>query len=147
MEPFLNFFKTIAESKDYDLRFNAAYNLPCIYTMFRLQAKDQDLQEYYHAFLAEESVAMRKVVAAHIHVAFEKTTHEEQIYKLREAFKKLLEEKERDIIVALAENIAITLKHYLNDQAVNNFAQSSQNGKTNSQEITPQSNSGSHSQK
>ena len=117
---FLDFFRVLVQSKEYELRLSAAYNLPCFFTMLRQYEEEGCFHDYYLQFLAEDIIELRILIASHIHIAFQNSTQEEDMNKLRDAFRSLLNNNERDVIFALAENMDITLKYYLNEQAINN---------------------------
>ena len=82
---------------------------------------------------------IKKAIAASLHEAFQLTTQEEDTFRLREAFKILLEETSRDIITVLCENMDILLNRYSNEHGVKYYAQKVKDQESGS---TPSSQSG-----
>lgn len=72
----------------------------------------------YLKFAKEDDLFIKKAIAASLHEAFSLTSQEEDIFRLREALKILLEDSNRDIIVALCENMDVLLNRYTNDHGV-----------------------------
>ena len=58
-----------------------------------------------------------------MHEAFSLTTQDEDIFRLREAFKILLEDTDKEIIGVLCENIGVILNRYTNEHGVQYYFQ------------------------
>ena len=71
---------------------------------------------------------IRTSISSSIHEAFLLYDDEEDTTKLRECLKLLLEENEKAIIVALNENLHISVDRYCNNHAVKMLKLHSHNG-------------------
>lgn len=139
-DQFLEFFEQISSHKDIEMRKHAAYNLACFNSLYKdYQAEHNiDYQELYLIYAKEQDPFIKKAVAACLHEAFLLTNQDEDIFRLREAFKILLEDTERDVISVLCENIGVILNRYCNDHGVKYYSH-----KMKDQEgTTPSSNNG-----
>lgn len=119
-EPLMEFFKKMINHKELKMRRYAAYNLPCFNKLFKEYQDefDVDFNDIYLKFAKEEDPQIIKTIAASIHEAFDSVTEDENSQKLREAFKYIIELGNRDTLIAITENLDVSLLHYCNHHAV-----------------------------
>lgn len=110
------------------MRKQAAYNLTCFNQLYKDNAEESgiDFQDLYLAFARETDPYIRKTIAASIHEAFRLCNQDEDTFRLREALKLLLEEKAtdssgKDILIAMVDNIHLTIKSYGNEHGIKAF--------------------------
>ncbi|MFS8159898.1 MAG: hypothetical protein ACMG6E_06755 [Candidatus Roizmanbacteria bacterium] len=72
----------------------------------------------YLAFSQEEDEQVQRSIAASIHEALLLSSPEEDISKLRECFKSLLEDPNKDVIKALGANLKSSIDRFCNEQAI-----------------------------
>jgi hypothetical protein len=72
-------------------------------------------------FSKEQDSSIKLIIASSLHEPFLLTHKDEDTSKLREAFKILLEENEKEIIAALSTHMDIILSKYCNDHCTKNF--------------------------
>jgi hypothetical protein len=78
-----------------------------------------DFHELYSRFANEQSQEMRTITASCIHEAFLLASPLEDIKKLQQALCELLEEDNRDILLALNKNLKTLILRYSNEHTVN----------------------------
>ena len=122
-EPILEFYSLISQHKEIEMRRHGAYNLACFNSLYKEFQGDSeiDYQELYLNYSKEQDPFVKKAVAASLHEAFQLTAQDEDIFRLREAFKILLEDTDREVISVLCENIGIIFNSYSNDHGVKYF--------------------------
>lgn len=114
-EPFLEFFRKMANHKELKMRRQAAFNLPCFNQLYHgLDEFDLDFNDMYLRFSREEDPQIVKSIAASIHEAFRLTTDIEDSQKLRDAFKFIIEMNNRDTIPVIIDNLDVSLLKYCN---------------------------------
>ena len=114
-DPFLDFFRRMANHKELKMRRFAAFNLPCFNQLYHgLDEFDLDFNELYLRFSREEDPQIVKSIPASIHEAFRMTTDAEDSQKLRDAFKSIIEMNSRDIIMVVIDNLDVSLLRYCN---------------------------------
>ncbi len=108
------------------MRRQAVFNLPCFHKLYKSQdiqdEYDLEFNELYLRFAKEEDPQIQKTVAASIHEAFKISTVDEDTQKLRDAFKIVIENNNREILSVITENLDISLLSYANAHAVKTYA-------------------------
>ena len=88
-----------------------------------------DFQDLYYRYANEQSEEMRTITAACIHEAFQLAQPMEDIKKLQMALLELLDEDNKDIMLALIPNIKILITKYCNEHTIGQLPdQSPKNG-------------------
>lgn len=123
-EEFLNFFKMMVVHKEAKMRRHAAYNIPCFYKLLReyQDEVDLDFNEVYLRLSRDEDEEIVRVVAASLHEALLMHQDDEDSQKLRDAFKTVIEVGTKETMVAVTENLDVSLLHYCNSHAVKVYA-------------------------
>jgi mannose/fructose-specific phosphotransferase system component IIA len=123
-EEFLNFFKMMVSHKDPKMRRHAAYNLPCFYKLLKeyQDEVDLDFNEVYLKLSKDEDPEIVRIVASSLHEAFFLMPDDEDSQKLRDAFKQVIEANNKETIIAVSENLDVSLLHYCNSHAVKMYA-------------------------
>ena len=79
---------------------------------------DIDFHGLYYKYANEQNIEIRKTVAAALHEGFKLTGDDEDCKKLQVTFCELLEEDNKEVAAALAENIDVIIKKYANKHAI-----------------------------
>lgn len=127
-----------------DIRFNAAFNLPCFQICYRTPQEgegeetksdgsheieiktggvspvDIDFNELYLRFANDDSLKIRETIACSLHEAYKMMGSEQDTTKLRQAFHDLLAESEKSVSIALTKNVDKILELYANEHALDN---------------------------
>jgi hypothetical protein len=76
-------------------------------------------------FSQEEDVVIKKTLAASIHEAFLLCNPDDDNSKLRECFKNLLEDTDKEIIKALVDHLDLSISRYCNESSIKSINLSS----------------------
>ncbi|CDW84144.1 serine threonine-protein phosphatase 4 regulatory subunit 4 [Stylonychia lemnae] len=147
-DKFLQYFHHVCIHKDVEMRRQGAFNLAIFHQLYKEHQPERmiDFYEIYFHFSRDNDTLIRKTVASCIHEAFILTNQEEDTYKLREAFKILLEDTTREVIAAITENIEVILDNFCNDHSLNHYHVQSINIHENNM-LTPNASQGQIGQK
>ena len=102
------------------MRREAAFNLPCFHLVLRdeCDAQQCDFQELYSQFLNDIEKSVQKVIPTCIHEAFTICSPEEDMWRLRDTYKSILDMNDKETIEQLVENLHVTLEYYCNEHAL-----------------------------
>lgn len=82
------------------------------------KASDINFHDLYYKYANEQSEEIRAVAASCLHEGFLLSTPMEDIKKLQMAFSEMLEEDNKDVILALLPNMHTLIKSYCNEHAI-----------------------------
>ncbi len=109
------YYLKICRSKEYQVRANAAFNLPCMFYYFRCYEEEleADFIEYYVEFCHDENTSIRWMIGKGLHevMVLEKSS-DRNPFDFQEALEKILKDDDLEVRFSLIQNFSETLIAY-----------------------------------
>eukprot|EP00347_Sterkiella_histriomuscorum_P008191 403346032 len=114
IQQILDFYVIICKDKSLEMRRHGAYNLACFNLLFKDEQEKYNIDfcDLYLQFAKEQDPQIRYIIATSIHEAYILSDIDQDTSKLREAYRLLLEDSDKEILSALTNKMDVVLKKY-----------------------------------
>jgi hypothetical protein len=117
------FYKYACNHYEASIVEKAVFNLPCMHLLYQSVQQEIDINffQLYHTFSSSENTGIKLSIARSLHEAFKLVSNEDDTTLIRQVFINFILDADRNIMLAINQNLPTFIFKYCNDHVMKNF--------------------------